>query len=79
MSLQTTIHNERTKLTANWLNTVATALLAAGVFAPFGAVVFGLPGVNVSGAYLAAVSLLCVLAAIGLHLTGRHILGRLRE
>jgi hypothetical protein len=41
--------------------------------------VFGLPGVNVSGAYLAAVSLLCVLAAIGLHLTGRHILGRLRE
>jgi hypothetical protein len=28
------VHNERTKLTATWLNTLATALIAAGVFAP---------------------------------------------
>jgi hypothetical protein len=29
-----TVRNERRKLTASWLNAIATALVAAGVFAP---------------------------------------------
>ncbi|MFA6264938.1 MAG: hypothetical protein WC670_04385 [Pseudolabrys sp.] len=31
------VHNERTKLMANWFNTLAAALLTAGVFAPVAA------------------------------------------
>ncbi len=34
------IHNERTKLTATWLNTLATAFLAAGLFAPLAALAY---------------------------------------
>jgi hypothetical protein len=37
------IHNERVKLTAVCLNTLATTTVAAGVIAPVVAVVFGLP------------------------------------
>jgi len=36
----TLIHNERTKLTAVWLNTLAAATVVAGVIAPIAAVVF---------------------------------------
>ena len=36
------VHNERTKLTASWLNTLATALIAAGAFAPAAAWLYGL-------------------------------------
>lgn len=28
------VHNEQTKLTATWINTLAAALIAAGAFAP---------------------------------------------
>ena len=38
------IHNERTKLTATYLNTAATGFLGAGVVAPIAAAVFGLTG-----------------------------------
>lgn len=38
------IHNERTKLTATYLNTAATGFLGAGVVAPLAAAVFGLTG-----------------------------------
>lgn len=36
------IHNEQTKLTANWLNALAAATVAAGVFAPVAALIYGL-------------------------------------
>jgi hypothetical protein len=75
------IQNERAKLTANWLNMLATALLAAGFLAPFGVVIFGMGSgtLPVSRTYLFMVSSLCLLAAVGLHLVGRWLLGRLRE
>ena len=38
------IHNERTKLTAAWLNTLGAASIVAGVLAPIAAAGFGLPG-----------------------------------
>jgi hypothetical protein len=38
------IHNERTKLTANWLDRAGTAALTLGVFAPLAARFFGYPG-----------------------------------
>lgn len=35
------IHNERTKLTANWLDRAGTAAITVGVIAPLAAAVFG--------------------------------------
>jgi len=73
------IHNERTKLTAAWLNTLATALIAAGAFAPMAAWLYGLSttpgGVN----YFAALALTCVLAGAGLHVLALAVLRRLRQ
>lgn len=73
------IHNERTKLTASWLNTLATALVAAGVFAPLAAWTYGLSELPVSGAGLAAIAVACGVAGGSLHVTGVALLGRLRE
>ena len=36
-----TVRNERRKLTASWLNTITTALMAAGVFAPAASQIYG--------------------------------------
>jgi hypothetical protein len=36
-----TVRNERRKLTTSWLNTIATALMAAGVFAPAASQIYG--------------------------------------
>ena len=41
------VHNERTKLTAAWFNTLATALMAAGLFAPVAALLYGLTELRV--------------------------------
>jgi hypothetical protein len=38
------IHNERTKLTANWLNTLAAGIILTGAVAPLVAAIYGLPG-----------------------------------
>ena len=73
------IHNERTKLTAAWLNTVATALMAAGAFAPMAAWLYGISTVPVGTSYLAALALTCMVVAGGLHLSALAILGRLRQ
>lgn len=35
------LHNERVKLTASWLNTLATATATVGVLAPLASVVYG--------------------------------------
>lgn len=73
------IHNERTKLTAAWLNTVATALMAAGAFAPMAAWLYGVSTVPVSAFYLAALASTCMVVAGGLHLSALATLGRLRQ
>ena len=38
------VHNERTKLTANWLNTLAAGIILTGAVAPLVAAIYGLPG-----------------------------------
>jgi hypothetical protein len=73
------VHNERTKLTAAWLNTLATALVAAGLFAPVAALVYGLSQPTLGAAYLVGLALGCLVVGIGLHMTGRVLLGKLRE
>ena len=73
------IQNERTKLTANWLNALAAALVAAGVFAPAAALVYGVSQLPRAGLPLALVILGCFAGGVFLHWLGRVLLGRLRE
>jgi hypothetical protein len=73
------VHNERTKLTAGWLNALATALVAAGFFAPAAALLYGLSQFPVSAAYMFSLALGCLGLGAGLHLLARAVLGRLLE
>jgi hypothetical protein len=73
------VHNERTKLTASWLNALATALIAAGAFAPATAWFYGLSALPIGVFYLSALAFACVAAGAGLHVSALVMLGRLRE
>ena len=73
------VHNEQTKLTASWLNTLATALLAAGVFAPGAAVLYGISNFRVGSNFIAAILCGCMTFGVLIHLAARRLLGRLRE
>lgn len=73
------VHNERTKLTASWLNTLATATVAAGVFAPLAALIYGVSQTPPSSLPFAALTVACFVFGAFLHFLGRLVLGRLRE
>lgn len=73
------VHNEQTKLSAAWVNTLATALVAAGTFAPFAGLLYGLARPEVSGAGLVFIAVACLVAGIALHFGGRFLLTGLRE
>ena len=73
------VHNERTKLTANWLNALAAALVAAGFFGPIAALVYRLAPVTIDIGYMIAVALGCLVLGAFLHLLGRVSLQGLRE
>jgi len=73
------VHNERTKLTATWLNTLATALVAAGTFGPFAAQLYGLSGPGPDRLYLTVLAGICFLGGLILHLCGRAFLRKLSE
>ncbi len=69
------IHNERTKLTAAYLNTAASSFFGAGVVAPLAAAVFGLagPGSPVSTLTLGFGILIFLVASIVIHLAARYV------
>jgi len=71
------IQNEPTKLTATLMNTVAAAAFITGVLAPLVAFSYDLPGPT-RGVAGAVVSLIWILAALGIHLLARALLGRLK-
>jgi hypothetical protein len=73
------VHNERTKLTAGWLNTLATALVAAGAFAPAAAWLFGLSASLIAPDHVLWSALGCIGLAAVIHRMGWMALGRLRE
>ena len=73
------VHNERTKLTATWLNTLATGLIAAGAFAPMAAIFIGLSVLPISIGRVSVVAFACALAGAGIHIGARTILRSLRE
>lgn len=71
--------DERTKLTAGWLNALATASLAAGVFAPAAALLYGLSPPALGAEYMIVVALGCLALGGILHFSGRAFLRRLHD
>jgi hypothetical protein len=68
------INNERVKLFANWANTVATAMLTVGVFTPVALKVYGIGEPPKNDILLEWLPIVCICAAIALHLGGQLIL-----
>ncbi len=73
------VFNERIRLTASWLNTLATAVVAAGVFAPLAAAFYGLSAMAIDRYLVTVLICGCLSGGAGLHLIGLLLLGRLRE
>ena len=66
------VHNERLKLTANWLNTLAAGIIVTGVVAPAVAALYGVQGASqVGGGLLVALSAAWFGIGTALHLTAR--------
>ncbi|MGD0110056.1 MAG: hypothetical protein ABSC06_39485 [Rhodopila sp.] len=76
-SQATQIHNERTKLTATWLNGLATAATAAGAIAPAAAASFGISGGQFGWRFIVG-TVTWLSVGLGLHYVARRVLGRLR-
>ena len=76
-ALLTTIHNERTKLTAGALNTLAVATVVTGIVVPTVKFVYE-PGGAPQGSLLVFISFIWLGAGGGIHLIARAVLGRLR-
>jgi hypothetical protein len=73
------VHNERTKLTATWFNGLATALIAAGFFAPVAALFYGITELRIGLNGVITMALVCLLGGVFQHTIGRIVLKRLRE
>jgi hypothetical protein len=73
------VHNEQTKLTANVFNALAVSLVAAGVFAPVIAFLYGLSQASPGLIRSLLVSFGCFGLGGFLHWLGRRTLGRLQE
>lgn len=68
------IRNEQAKLTANYVNGLAIALYALGVFAPLFSVVYGTREASLR---VVLAILICQIASVLLHFIARHVLRRL--
>ena len=75
------VHNERLKLTAGWLNTIAAGTVIAGVITPLVAVAYGLrtgPEM-ISAGIVVALMLGWIWVGVTLHIIASRMLRRLRE
>lgn len=74
----TIVRNERVKLTAGLLNTVAGFSITAGGLAPLIAISYGLAtGPSFAPLVITSIVAMWWLVGIGAHLVARHLLGRL--
>jgi hypothetical protein len=74
-----TVRNEKRKLTASWFNAIATALMAAGGFAPVASQIYGFGSNRIDETLIFFSSAVCVAVSLGLHVIGRQLLGGLEE
>ena len=70
----TLIHNERTKLTATFINGMALSVFAVAGLAPFIAAAYGVQGPR---PLLLLMALYCLGVSFALHFLARRILGNL--
>jgi hypothetical protein len=70
---------ERIKLLANWCNNLSTALVTVGVFTPASVVIYGIGDPPKNAVFLAILPLVCILAALALHLSAQWFLNALDE
>lgn len=68
---------EQVKHSASWLNSIATAIAAGGVFAPFFAALTATLPTTTGPEPLIGIGLVCTLLALILHLIGRKILAEI--
>ena len=69
------VENERAKLTANWLNPMASGIIITGVIAPIIAALYGVPGPSQTApATLARISVIWVATGTALHVIARRLL-----
>ena len=73
------IHNERTKLTATWINTLAAAFIAAGAVAPVAAILYGLTALPIGPGRVTGLAIACAALGVAIHIWARAMLGSLRE
>jgi hypothetical protein len=71
--------NERVKLTATWLNTLASATATVGVLAPLASMVYGVGPQSLSPLFQITAMTVWFFAAVGLHIAARHVLRGLRQ
>jgi hypothetical protein len=74
-----TVHNERVKITATFLNGIAIAIFIIGTFAPAIQVARATDVPVDNWARTVVIGVVCIAAAGALHFTARAILGRLRD
>lgn len=72
------VHNERAKLSANYLNGLAIAVAAVGGLAPLVSYEYGAAGVRPLW-IVALVAFICLAASAVLHFTARRLLRGLAE
>jgi hypothetical protein len=73
------VHNERTKLTANALNTAATSSFTIGVLAPLAAAFYNIGAAPVPVRSIVAGIILWLFAALCFHYGARRLLGEFRS
>lgn len=69
--------NERVKLFASWMNTIATAIWTVGAFIPAGQFIYGLLPAGTDNALIYGLGVGCMGMGIFIHLSGQWILGYL--
>jgi hypothetical protein len=72
------VHNERTKLRANWLDRAGTAALTVGVLAPLASTLFGLSPTALPRSTLLLGIAIWFVAGVGLHMAGWFVLRNLK-
>jgi hypothetical protein len=73
------VRNERAKLLAGFMNTIAATFLSAGCIGPVLALFYNLAPVGTGIGVIAIGSTVCVLMSAGVHCIGRLALGGIRE
>ena len=73
------VRNEQRRLSATWCNTLATAVITAGTFAPLAAFFYGLAPTTLDYFHLRSFAGVCLIGGFILHFLGRFLLKRLEQ